>query len=129
MSEFLPIKSIYTGADVTALGEAAPDDVMLAPDGGIKYPDGSVQLTAKEKVSVDAGNTAIIGSDGFIFVPSLELQDLTDRVISLEQEIEKLLPWCWLEPRSSRASALDDLTARVAALEAAMAELLPWTKL
>jgi hypothetical protein len=46
MSEFLPVKSIYTGADVTALGEATPDDVMLAPGGGIKYPDGSVQLTA-----------------------------------------------------------------------------------
>jgi hypothetical protein len=47
MSEFLPVKSIYTGADVTALGEATPDDVMLAPGGGIKYPDGSVQLTAQ----------------------------------------------------------------------------------
>jgi hypothetical protein len=47
MSEFLPIKSIYTGADVTALGEAAPDDVMLAPDGGIKFPDGSIQLSAQ----------------------------------------------------------------------------------
>jgi hypothetical protein len=46
MSEFLPVKSIYTGTDVTALGEATPDDVMLAPGGGIKYPDGSIQLTA-----------------------------------------------------------------------------------
>jgi hypothetical protein len=46
MSEFLPVKSIYTGADVTALGEAASDDVMLAPGGGIKYPDGSIQITA-----------------------------------------------------------------------------------
>ncbi len=46
MSEFLPVKSIYTGADVTALGEAASNDVMLAPGGGIKYPDGSIQITA-----------------------------------------------------------------------------------
>lgn len=46
MSEFLPIKSIYTGADVTALGEASPDDVMLTPGGGIKFPDGSLQVSA-----------------------------------------------------------------------------------
>lgn len=47
MSEFLPVKSIYTGTEVTALGEAAPDDVMLSPDGGIKFPDGSIQLSAQ----------------------------------------------------------------------------------
>ncbi len=46
MSEFLPVKPIYTGTDVTALGEAAPDDVMLSPGGGIKFPDGSLQITA-----------------------------------------------------------------------------------
>jgi len=46
MSEFLPVKPIYTGTDVTALGEAQPEDVMLAPGGGVKFPDGSVQLTA-----------------------------------------------------------------------------------
>jgi hypothetical protein len=46
MSEFLPVKSIYTGSDVTALGEASPTDVMLAPGGGIKFPDGSIQIKA-----------------------------------------------------------------------------------
>ncbi len=56
MSEFLPVKSIYTGADVTALGEAASDDVMLAPGGGIKYPDGSVQLTANIPFRVNTTN-------------------------------------------------------------------------
>ncbi len=48
MSEFLPVKSIYTGTDVTALGEAQPDDVMLSPGGGIKFPDGSIQVTAPD---------------------------------------------------------------------------------
>ncbi len=46
MSEFLPVKPIYTGTDVVALGEASPDDVMLSPGGGIKFPDGSLQITA-----------------------------------------------------------------------------------
>lgn len=58
MSEFLPVKSIYTGADVTALGEAAPDDVMLAPGGGIKYPDGSLQITA------GGGGAGTVGPQG-----------------------------------------------------------------
>jgi len=177
MSEFLPIKPIYTGVDVTALGEPSPDDVMRAPGGGIKFPDGSLQITAvglagpqgeeglsayevavtngypgteaewldslvgapgaagadstvpgpagpagadstvpgpqgpagadstvpgpvgpagPSAVSLDAGNTATLGTDNLIFVP---------------------------------ATSTSALEARVAALEAAMAQLLPWTKL
>jgi hypothetical protein len=46
MSDFLPIKAIHSGDDVTALSEAQPTDVMLAP-GGIKFGDGSVMTTAK----------------------------------------------------------------------------------
>lgn len=65
MSEFLPVKSIYTGADVTALGEAAPDDVMLAPGGGIKFPDGSIQVKApSDGAQGPAGPQGIQGEAG-----------------------------------------------------------------
>jgi hypothetical protein len=51
MSDFLPIKAVHSGSDVTALSEAASDDVLLAP-GGIKFGDGSVLDSAAGQASV-----------------------------------------------------------------------------
>jgi hypothetical protein len=76
MSEFLPIKSIYTGTDVTALGEAQPDDVMLAPTGGFKFPDGSTQTTAPDTAALEA-----------------RIAVLEALVAALETSMSELLPW------------------------------------
>lgn len=59
MSEFLPVKAIYTGTDVTALGEAQPDDVMLVPGGGIKFPDGSTITTPGDMGSGGGGSASV----------------------------------------------------------------------
>lgn len=81
MADFLPVKPIYTGTDVTGLGEAQPGDTMVLPDGGMKFPDGSIQVTAASDgaqgpagptaVSADPGNISRLGGDGLLFTPQV----------------------------------------------------------
>ncbi len=148
MSEFLPIKPIYTGVDVTALGEPSPDDVMRAPGGGIKFPDGSLQITAvglagpQGEEGLSAYEVAVTNGypgteaewlDSLVGAPGAAGADSTvpgpagPTAVSLDADNIAVLGNDGLiyVPQTN----LSALEARIAALEASMAQLLPWTKL
>jgi hypothetical protein len=47
MAEATPIRAIYdANGEAVALAEYQTGDVITTPDGGIKFPDGSIQITA-----------------------------------------------------------------------------------
>lgn len=149
MADVIPLKALYAvGGEPEAFAEVASGDTLRAPDGGVKFPDGTIQITAPgypvegpvgpqgpegpTVVSADAGNVAFLGTDGFIYVSATPTDELIGRVEAIEIQMAELLPWCWpdgLPAKDTRATTLPELEARVAELEAQMAALLPWSRL
>lgn len=165
MADVIPLKALYAvGGEPEAFAEVASGDTLRAPSGGVKFPDGTIQITAPgypvegpvgpqgpegpigetglpgadstvpgptgpagengadgaigpagpagtdgadgetgpagsagpegpTVVSADAGNTAILGTDGFLYVPATSLAALEARVAELEAQMAALLPW------------------------------------
>lgn len=110
MADVIPLKALYAvGGEPEAFAEVASGDTLRAPSGGVKFPDGTIQITASgypvegpvgpqgpegpTVVSADAGNTAVLGSDGFIYVPASSVATLEARVAELETQMAALLPW------------------------------------